>query len=78
MHQAAGSVVTVPGGPRSELRPSHRSQAPLRPSAPIGSLLEDTGFEGVVTFGAGFPFFNLYRLAVVASREAGDGRRGGP
>ncbi|MGA9112885.1 MAG: class I SAM-dependent methyltransferase [Candidatus Dormiibacterota bacterium] len=58
-------VVTVPGGPRSEfdLHIGHRRH--YDPGA-LGRLLEDTGFEGVVTFGAGFPFFNLYRLAVVA------------
>lgn len=58
-------VVTVPGGPRSafDLHIGHRRH--YRPSE-LAHLLADAGFERVVTFGAGFPFFNLYRLAVVA------------
>jgi len=58
-------VVTVPGGPRSafDLHIGHRRH--YHPRA-LAELLADAGFERVVTFGAGFPFFNLYRLVVVA------------
>ncbi len=58
-------VVTVPGGPRSafDLHIGHRRH--YDPPA-LAELLTEAGFERVVTFGAGFPFFNLYRLAVVA------------
>lgn len=58
-------VVTVPGGPRSafDLHIGHRRHYDPRA---LAELLTEAGFERVVTFGAGFPFFNLYRLAVVA------------
>jgi trans-aconitate methyltransferase len=58
-------VVTVPGGPRSafDLHIGHRRHYDPRA---LAELLADAGFERVATFGAGFPFFNLYRLAVVA------------
>jgi 2-polyprenyl-3-methyl-5-hydroxy-6-metoxy-1,4-benzoquinol methylase len=58
-------VVTVPGGPRSafDLHIGHRRHFDPRR---LADLLAEAGFEKVVTFGAGFPFFNLYRLAVVA------------
>jgi SAM-dependent methyltransferase len=58
-------VVTVPGGPRSafDLLIGHRRHYD---PADLAELLSDAGFERVVTFGAGFPFFNLYRLVVVA------------
>jgi SAM-dependent methyltransferase len=58
-------LVTVPGGPRSafDLHIGHRRH--YDPHA-LAELLTEAGFERVVTFGAGFPFFNLYRLTVVA------------
>jgi SAM-dependent methyltransferase len=58
-------VVTVPGGPRSafDLHIGHRRHYDPRA---LADLLSRSGFEDVVTFGAGFPFFNLYRLVVVA------------
>ncbi len=58
-------VVTVPGGPRSafDLHIGHRRHYDPRA---LADLLAEAGFERVVTFGAGFPFFNLYRVAVVA------------
>jgi len=58
-------VVTVPGGPRSafDLHIGHRRHYDRHT---LARLLTEAGFERVVTFGAGFPFFNLYRLAVVA------------
>jgi len=58
-------VVTVPGGPRSafDLHIGHRRHYDPRS---LADLLSGAGFENVVTFGAGFPFFNVYRLVVVA------------
>lgn len=58
-------VVTVPGGPRSafDRHIGHRQHF-----APAGLrvLLERAGFEVDAVARAGFPFFNLYRLAVIA------------
>lgn len=58
-------VVTVPGGPRSAFdhhigHRRHFSANDLR------QLLVEAGFQRIQTFGAGFPFFNLYRLVVIA------------
>jgi SAM-dependent methyltransferase len=57
--------VTVPGGPRSAFdrligHRRHYSPPELR------ELLEQAGFKVSSAFGAGFPFFNLYRLVVIA------------
>jgi trans-aconitate methyltransferase len=57
-------VITLPGGPMSEYdkhigHRKHYSRKDLR------ALLEKTGFQAETVTGAGFPFFNLYRLAVV-------------
>ena len=58
-------VVTVPGGPRSafDRHIGHRQHF-----APTGlrRLLEGAGFDVEYVARAGFPFFNLYRLAVIA------------
>jgi SAM-dependent methyltransferase len=58
-------VVTVPGGPRSAFdrhigHRRHFSESRLR------RLLEESGYEDVTVRRAGFPFFNLYRLVVIA------------
>ena len=58
-------VVTVPGGPMSAFdrhigHRRHFSNDDLR------NLLTDAGFEVEMSGGAGFPFFNLYRLVVIA------------
>lgn len=60
--------VTVPGGPRSAFDRliGHRRHYSPRD---IRELLEEAGFVVVASFGAGFPFFNLYRLVVVARGE---------
>jgi SAM-dependent methyltransferase len=58
-------VVTVPGGPMSafDRHIGHRGHfTPQR----LETLLRDAGFEVPALHGAGFPFFNLYRLTVVA------------
>ena len=61
----ASLVVTVPAGPMSAFdrhigHRAHFSQARLR------QVLSDAGLEVAAVHGAGFPFFNLYRLTVIA------------
>jgi SAM-dependent methyltransferase len=58
-------VVTVPGGPRSAFDHHIGHRRHYTPAA-LRSLLERAGFEVELACGAGFPFFNLYRLTVVA------------
>jgi SAM-dependent methyltransferase len=57
-------VVTVPGGPMSAFdhHIGHRKHFSIEA---LKSLLTDSGFTAVRAFGAGFPFFNLYRLVVI-------------
>ena len=57
-------VVTVPGGPRSafDVHIGHRRH--FTP-ADLHKVLTDAGFTVETTTGAGFPFFNLYRLTVI-------------
>ena len=71
-------VITVPGGPKSafDRHIGHRRHFDPRD---LAALLQQAGFDVVRATGAGFPFFNLYRLAVIASaerlvRSAGDPR----
>jgi SAM-dependent methyltransferase len=57
--------VTVPGGPRSgfdRLIGHRRHYSPIE----LQTLLEQAGFKVSSAYGAGFPFFNLYRLVVIA------------
>ncbi len=58
-------VVTVPGGPRSafDRHIGHRRHFTARR---LRRLLEESGFEDVTVRRAGFPFFDLYRLLVIA------------
>jgi hypothetical protein len=58
-------VVTVPGGPRSayDLHIGHRRHFS---KADIRDVLTDAGYTVETATGAGFPFFNLYRLMVIA------------
>jgi 2-polyprenyl-3-methyl-5-hydroxy-6-metoxy-1,4-benzoquinol methylase len=58
-------VVTVPGGPRSSFD-RHIGHRRHFTAARLKRLLEENGFEGVVVQRAGFPFFDLYRLVVIA------------
>jgi SAM-dependent methyltransferase len=58
-------VVTVPSGPMSAFdrhigHRAHFSRARLE------GTLREAGLGGVELYGAGFPFFNLYRLVVIA------------
>jgi len=57
-------VVTVPGGPKSALDRYIGHRQHFRPAS-IRTLLESSGFEVEHVYRAGFPFFNLYRLAVI-------------
>jgi SAM-dependent methyltransferase len=71
-------VVTVPGGPMSafdkEIGHRRHYTADL-----LRQTLTEAGLLGAETFGAGFPFFNLYRQLVIARGErlAGDLDRSG-
>jgi SAM-dependent methyltransferase len=58
-------VVTVPGGPMSAFDRHIGHRRHYRPGE-LRALLEQAGFEVEHAAGAGFPFFNLYRLLVVA------------
>jgi 2-polyprenyl-3-methyl-5-hydroxy-6-metoxy-1,4-benzoquinol methylase len=61
-------VVTVPGGPMSAFdgRIGHRRHYSPRL---LGETLAEAGLHVAATFGAGFPFFNLYRSVVIARGE---------
>ncbi len=58
-------VVTVPGGRRSafDIHIGHRRHYDR---AALANLLRGAGFEPVRILAVGFPFFNLYRLTVIA------------
>jgi SAM-dependent methyltransferase len=57
-------VVTVPGGPMSAFDRHIGHRRHFTPGV-LETLLRDAGFEVVRLDGAGFPFFNVYRLTVV-------------
>jgi SAM-dependent methyltransferase len=57
-------VVTVPGGPQSQYDRHIGHRQHFTPAS-IRALLETAGFQVDLATGAGFPFFNLYRLVVV-------------
>jgi SAM-dependent methyltransferase len=54
-------VVTVPGGPRNAFYAHIGHRRHYTPDE-LKRLLESSGFEVETAFGAGFPFFNLFRL----------------
>lgn len=58
-------VITVPGGPMSafDRHIGHRAHFTR---ARLERVLRDAGLEVDVVHGSGFPFFNLYRLTVIA------------
>lgn len=58
-------IVTVPGGPMSAFDRHIGHRRHFSPSS-LASVLTGAGFEVEHCFGAGFPFFNLYRLTVIA------------
>jgi SAM-dependent methyltransferase len=61
-------VVTVPGGPMSayDRHIGHRAHYT---GEKLASVLEASRFQVERTLAAGYPFFNLYRLAVIAGGE---------
>jgi SAM-dependent methyltransferase len=56
-------VVTVPGGRRNAFD-EHIGHRRHYTPAELAALLESAGFTVESAFGAGFPFFNLYRLLI--------------
>ena len=81
---AAGArlIVTVPGGPMSafDRHIGHRQHFDRRK---IRSMLETAGYSVERTYLSGFPFFNLYRLLIVARgarlvQDAQTGSTGAP
>ncbi len=58
-------IVTVPGGPMSAFDKHIGHRRHFTPAS-LRALLESSGFEVERASGTGFPFFNLYRLVVVA------------
>jgi SAM-dependent methyltransferase len=58
-------VITVPGGPMSAFDKHIGHRGHFTPQR-LEALLHDAGFSVTALHGAGFPFFNLYRLTVVA------------
>jgi 2-polyprenyl-3-methyl-5-hydroxy-6-metoxy-1,4-benzoquinol methylase len=61
-------VVTVPAGPMSAFD-RHIGHRKHFDAAGLARTLHDAGLTAVEVRAAGFPFFNLYRLAVVARGE---------
>lgn len=57
-------IVTVPGGPMSAFDRHIGHRRHFTPSD-LRSVLEAAGFEVEWAHGAGFPFFNLYRLMII-------------
>jgi SAM-dependent methyltransferase len=75
-------IVTVPGGPMSAFDRyiGHRQHFNRRK---ISVMLEQAGYSVERTYRAGFPFFNLYRLLIVARggrlvKDAQTGPAGAP
>lgn len=58
-------VVTVPGGPMSAFDRHIGHRRHFTPAG-LAALLDTAGFAVDRADGAGFPFFNLYRLVVIA------------
>jgi SAM-dependent methyltransferase len=58
-------VVTVPAGPMSAFDKHIGHRRHFTPGS-LRTLLEEAGLRVTALSGAGFPFFNLYRLTVVA------------
>jgi 2-polyprenyl-3-methyl-5-hydroxy-6-metoxy-1,4-benzoquinol methylase len=59
-------VLTVPGGPMSAFDRHIGHRRHFKP-AECAAVLAAAGYEVESAHGAGFPFFNLYRLAVIAA-----------
>jgi SAM-dependent methyltransferase len=65
MAENARLIVTVPGGPVSSFD-KHIGHRQYFDRQKIGAILEQAGYRLERTYLAGFPFFNLYRLVVIA------------
>jgi SAM-dependent methyltransferase len=61
-------IVTVPAGPMSAFDHHIGHRRHFTPAS-LGALLRDAGLDVISVHGAGFPFFNLYRLTVIARGE---------
>jgi SAM-dependent methyltransferase len=61
-------IITVPGGPMSAFD-RHIGHRQHFDRAKIRSILGQAGYVVEKTYLAGFPFFNVYRLAVIARGE---------
>jgi 2-polyprenyl-3-methyl-5-hydroxy-6-metoxy-1,4-benzoquinol methylase len=61
-------VITVPGGPRSAFDRHIGHRRHFTPAL-LANVIRDAGLEVVKTERAGFPFFNLYKLLVIARGE---------
>jgi SAM-dependent methyltransferase len=71
-------VVTVPGGPRSAYDRHIGHRRHFTP-AELRQVLTQAGFTVDHATGAGFPFFNLYRvLVILAGRQLTRGAKGKP
>jgi SAM-dependent methyltransferase len=57
-------IVTVPGGPKSEFDRHIGHRQHFTPST-LRALMAECGFSVETATTAGFPFFNLYRMAVI-------------
>lgn len=76
-------IVTVPGGPMSAFDHQIGHRRHYTPER-LSDTFQEAGLLTAATFGAGFPFFNLYRRVVIARGErlasdvsGWDGRPGG-
>jgi SAM-dependent methyltransferase len=58
-------VITVPGGPRTAFDRHIGHRRHFSPDA-LRSVIEQSGLEPVRVSGTGFPFFDLYKLIVLA------------
>jgi SAM-dependent methyltransferase len=59
-------VISVPGGPRSAFD-HHIGHRRHFTTDSLNAVIREAGFATQAVYGAGFPFFNLFRLAVIAS-----------
>jgi SAM-dependent methyltransferase len=57
-------IITVPGGPRSAFDRHIGHRVHYTP-AMLGQVIESSGLRVERVFGAGFPFFNVYRRVVI-------------
>lgn len=70
-------VITVPGGPMSAFDKHIGHLRHFTPNS-LAETLRAAGFDAPAIKGAGFPFFNLYRLAVIGRGEGLIAEAAGP